>query len=36
MQDSKTDYYFFTVCSRTMLGDTGGDSGNDKDLFLVG
>lgn len=28
MQNSKTDYYFFTVCSRTMLRDTG----NDKDL----
>lgn len=31
MQDSKGDYYFFTTCSRTMLGDPG----NDKDLVLL-
>lgn len=30
MQNSKTDY-FFTVCSRTMLRDTG----NDKDLVSL-
>lgn len=25
MQDSKSDYYFFTMCSATMLGDPGND-----------
>lgn len=31
MQDSKGDYYFFMMCSRTMLEDPG----NDKDLIVL-